>query len=134
MSNVNLQPGDLYAILGLFAGVVAGFIGLANVMLKQSTKDREADRLERKELSEAIQRMAKSSDKVAEATVRGANEAKQRNGHLGELVMESAKTNQKLAESATGTIISAIASFQKVDTQKVEHQIIAHTENADDKK
>ena len=78
------QTVDLTIVIGTFAGMLAGFYGIAKVMLKQAAKDRDSDRLERQELSKAIEHMAKNSGKVAEATERAAKEAAERNGHLGE--------------------------------------------------
>jgi len=112
--------------IGIFAGVVISFLGIAKVMLNQATKDREADRKERKELSLAISLMAKNSNKVAEATVRSADEAKQRNGHLAELVMQSNENTRVLAEKATKDIIAAVG-MQHIDVQKVEHQTVTES-------
>lgn len=108
-------------VIGAFVTVILAFLGIAKLMLNQATKDRDADRKERKELSSAIALMAKNSNRVAEATVRSADEAKQRNGHLAELVMQSTESNKALAETATKTIVEAV---QHVDVQKVEHQTI----------
>jgi len=112
---------DTASVVGAFVTVILAFLGIAKIMLNQATKDREADRRERKELSLAISLMAKNSNKVAEATVRSADEAKQRNGHLAELVMQSSENTKALADKATETIIAA---FQHVDIQKVEHQLV----------
>ncbi len=112
---------DNTTVIGAFVTVILAFLGIARLMLSQATKDREADRKERKELSIAIALMAKNSSKVAEATVRSADEAKQRNGHLAELVVQSTEAARVLAEKATETIVAAV---QHVDVQKVEHQTI----------
>ena len=115
---------DTPTVIGAFVTIILAFLGVAKIMLNQATKDRDADRKERKELSEAISLMAKSSNKVAEATVRSANEAKQRNGHLAELIITQGEMVKNIAESATDKIIGAV---QHVDTQKVEHQVIKET-------
>lgn len=115
---------DSTATLTVFAGMIAVFFGFATLMLKQATKDRDADRKDRKELSNAIQSMAKSGLRQAEATERSADEAKQRNGHLAELVTESTKTTQTLAENGIANIIATVHATQKVNTQQVEHQIV----------
>ncbi len=112
---------DTSAIIGAFVTVILAFLGIAKIMLNQATKDRDADRKERKELSQAIAAMAKSSTKVAEATERSANEAKQRNGHLAELIIQSTENTKAIAETATSTIVEAV---QHVNVQKVEHQTV----------
>lgn len=96
---------DTAEVVGSFVTVILAFLGIAKLMLNQATKDRDADRKERKELSQAITAMAKSGAKVAEATARSADEAKQRNGHLGEqnihiaeLVAQGNDTNTKILE------------------------------------
>lgn len=125
MPDGTLSTASLYAILGVFGGMLIGFYGLIRYILGQSAKDRQ-------DLTAAITHMAKSSEKVATTTERGfakltqssdrtADEARLRNGHLGELIAESSKTNQQLADNATATIVTAL---QTVGTQKVEHQII----------
>lgn len=108
-------------VIGAFVTVILAFLGIAKIMLNQATKDRDADRKERKELSLAIAQMAKNSSKVADATVRSADEAKQRNGHLAELIIQSTENTKTIAESATATIVSAV---QNVEIQKVEHQTV----------
>ncbi len=70
---------DITVVLGAFGSMLLGFYAIAKVMLKQAAADREADRTERKELSEGIKDMAgatgRNADaaiKVAEATSRAA--------------------------------------------------------------
>jgi hypothetical protein len=118
-------------VLGAFVTVILALSGIGTLMLKQSTKDRDADRKERKELSLAIAAMAKSSTKVAEATERSANEAKQRNGHLGEqnihiaeLVAQGNETNTKiltrLEDSATTLVRDTHDAAVAVKTVQVD--------------
>lgn len=85
-----LDP-TLPAIIGSFVVMLAGFFAIAKIMLKQASDDREADRKERQELTKAIEHMAKSSTDVALATKKSAQEAKQRNGHLGDQNLKLAK-------------------------------------------
>ena len=101
--------------LVIFAGMLVGFYSIARVMIVSSSKEREADRLERIKLASAIKLMADNSTKVARATERSANEAKERNGHLAELVVQN-----------THEIVSAVTSHydQHVKLQKVDKQII----------
>lgn len=94
---------DIVVIISSFAAVVAGFLAVAKIMLTTATKDREADRRERLELSKAIERMATSSAQVAKATDKSAREAKERNGHqsehtvaLGELVAQGNRLTERM--------------------------------------
>jgi hypothetical protein len=99
----------------IIGAMVTGFLAISTLMLKQTAKEREADRSERKELVRAIRDMAKSSEKVAKATERSANEAKQRNGHLAELMINN-----------TSEIVGAVSAHhdQTVDVQNVNKQIV----------
>lgn len=81
--NIASMTIDVTLVLGAFAGMLLGFYGIAKVMLKQASKDRDNDRAERLELAKAIKDMAGASGRVANATEKAATEAEQRNGHLG---------------------------------------------------
>src|SRR3954471_16398796 len=118
---------NMATVVGAFVAVIGGFLAVAKIMLKQASKDREADRKERKELSEAITLMAASSAKVAVATetglarvanetAKGSAEAKQRNGHLAELILQSTENTKLIADGATTQIVAAV---QNVKTQNV---------------
>lgn len=114
-----MDSGDLAVIIGSFAAMLAGFFAVLRYTLKQGADDRTNDRKERQDLTAAISNMAKSSDKVAQATVKGSNEAKQRNGHLGEqnvqlAAMLAAQTTQ--LTSISNTLISS-ASLLVRDTE-----------------
>lgn len=120
-------------VIGAFVTIIGGFGAIAKIMLTQSAKDRDSDRDERLRLSAAIEHMAQNSSKVAEATVRTADEAKQRNGHLAELIEQSKENTKALAESATNQIITAFTAVQNVKHQHVEQQTVEH-ETVEDKK
>lgn len=112
---------NIEVVLGAFTATIAGFFGIAKVMLNQASKDREADREERKKLAEAVALMAENSGKqaensklVAEATVQYAKEAKDRNGHLGEqtahtadLVLQGNKLTAKILNRLEKTAVIA---------------------------
>lgn len=108
---------DLAAVLGIFAGMLAGFFALAKYMLGQGSTDREADRVERKEQNKAfvevLKKVAESNQAIATATEKAAKEAEQRNGHLAELTIQSKKDT-----------IAAIGHLkvQHVDKQTVRHE------------
>lgn len=60
---------------------------------------------------------------IAKETKRGADEAKQRNGHLAELIINSRDDVQSIADNAVTTIVGAVQNVkeQHVDVQHVEH-------------
>lgn len=110
--------------------MMGGFYGIAKIMLKQASKDRDAeraerdaDRQERKELSKAIKDMAGATGRVADATKLSASEAKDRNGHLAELVMKTQENNNLLAKNAVKELKSII-EIQTIKDQTVVHQHI----------
>lgn len=112
-----ISGGEMVSILTIIAGMLAGFFAIAQIMLKQSSKDRESDRKERKEFSEAIKDMAKASKMVAAETKKGNEEAKIRNGHLGE-------QNIQIAELVKSTKEDMLKAVQNVKVQHVEHQTV----------
>lgn len=127
-----ISATEFYSILTIFAGMLLGFYAVAKLMLKQATKDREADREERKDLSSAIKLMAENSakvarvteagmDKVAVATNKTAREAKERNGHLAELIIQQGEMVQEVAKHTTQNIIEGVTN---IETQKVHTQVV----------
>lgn len=110
----SLEPTELAPILGIFVGMLAGFYALVKYLLnaqekinEQHLKTQELDREERKEL-------AKSFNRVAEATEKSAREAEKRNGHLADISVEN--KNQ---------ILTAISGLT-IDKQTVHHQTVEH--------
>lgn len=97
--------------------MLAGFFAIAQIMLKQSSKDRESDRKERQQLAVAIQKMAEASKMVAKETRKGNEEARIRNGHLGE-------QNIQIAELVKSTKEDMLKAVQNVKVQHVEHQTV----------
>lgn len=118
---------DITVVLGAFAGMLLGFYGIARAMLSQAAKDRTDDRNERRELSKAIKDMAGATGRVADATKQAGDEAKQRNGHLAELILQSKKDGEDIANSAIATITGHIDK-QSVKTQTIEHQHVKNKE------
>lgn len=93
-----MEKLDITVVLGAFAGMLVGFYGIAKIMLKQASRDRDADREERKQLSKAIQDMAGAMGRVADATTKSAMEAEQRNGHLAELSVQNNKVCTRILD------------------------------------
>lgn len=141
MTQVFANTAPDASTIGAFVTIILAFLGVAKIMLGQATKDREADRKERIKLSEAIGRMADSNKEIAKATRRGADEAKQRNGHLGEQniqiarlvtsqnsdVSEIKETNKKIADILSKSAIIAAEDRDILlapGEQHIEHQTV----------
>lgn len=114
----------MVSILTILAGMLAGFFAISKMILSQATKDREADRKERKEFSQAIKDMAAASKMVAKETKKGNEEAKIRNGHLGEQNIQIAE----LVKSTKEDMLKAVQNvkIQHVETQTVDNEIVKH--------
>ena len=74
-----MQVSDpvLLALIGMLGAIVAGFFKMIDSQDKTHL-----------ELTKSIDKMSQSSLAVAKATEKGAREAEQRNGHLGEQKIE----------------------------------------------
>ncbi len=131
--------------------MLTGFFAIVRYILGQGSVDREADRLERKALTEAFNDVAKSNAEIARETRKGNKEAKDRNGHLGEqsihlaeLVRQQNKDVEAVKQNTerTAEILSKSAliaaedreellggpTHQVIKEQTVEHQTIAASE------
>ena len=98
-------------------------------MLNAATRERDADRKERQELTAAINVMAsthmaqaKATEELVKETRKGNVEAKQRNGHLGEQSIQIAE----MVKSSTTSVLKAVQNIgiQHVGKQTVDEQII----------
>lgn len=112
---------ELSPILGIFAGMLAGFYAIAKFLMTQAEKDREADRAERQQLSCAISDMAESNRTIADEMRDGNTKAEIRNGHLGEQNVQITK----LVLDAKDETINAI---QEITEQHVIHQVVENEE------
>lgn len=117
----SLTLPELAPILAIMAGMLVGFYGLLKFVLNKAEKAGEADRVERQELTKAIAGMASAMQDVATSNARIADESKERNGHLGELIIEQGKQANVLADTAIKKVIQGV---QNVKTQKVVHQTV----------
>ncbi len=111
----SLTLAELTPIYGIMAGMLTGFYAISRVMISQSSKEREADRKERKEFSAAIREMAESNKLIAKETRDGNRKAEIRNGHLGE-------QNIKIAELIKSTRADMLEAVQNVKVQHVQRQ------------
>jgi hypothetical protein len=119
-----ISGGEMVSILTILAGMLAGFYALAQLLIKQSTKDRENDRKERQQLALAIQKMAESNKLIAKEMKQGNKEAKIRNGHLGEQNIQIAE----LVKSTKEDMLKAVQNVkvQHVERQTVDEEIVKH--------
>lgn len=106
-----ISPAELTSILALFIGMLGGFYALVKSMMSIGEKAQAMDREERRELIASFNR-------VATATETAAREAKERNGHLAELTIES--------KQATIEAIKCIKMKQNVHEQHVDNQTVEH--------
>jgi hypothetical protein len=121
---------DTVTILGAFAGMLASFFAILKYTLTQSSKDREADRSERKEVVKAFNR-------VAEATERAAKEAKERNGHLAEMEAQGQKMlekvgnrNYELSQRVLETVTNMNVENQFVHAQTINEEVVQKRSSA----
>lgn len=119
MTNImaEISGTELISIIGIFAGMLGGFYAITQLLVTQAGKDRDHDRAERKQLSDAIRTMAESSQRVAEEIRVGNRQAEERNGHLGEQNIQITE----LIQSTKNDIINAV---HNVKYQHVAHQTI----------
>jgi hypothetical protein len=119
-----MQVGELGVLLGTvfgaFGTILYGFYKYAEAREKDFEKQREISDNKARRDSMAL---AKSLDRVAKATEKAAREAAERNGHLGELILESNKQTEAIAGRAIKEITENI-SKQTVKEQEVVHQTI----------
>ena len=115
-----IASSDTPAVVGAFVTIIVAFLGIAKIMLSSATKEREADRKERKELSDAIKDMAESNSQIAVEMKDGNRKAEIRNGHLGEQNVQIAQ----LIKESKNDIVELV---QNVKTQHVDEQTVAKT-------
>jgi len=112
-----LTLAEFVPLVTVLGGMLIGFYGLLKYVLGQAEKDREADRQERQQFSEALKEVAEANVRVAEATENAAKEAKERNGHLAELSLQSQEMLKKIGDRNYKAIT-------EVQEQHVQHQTV----------
>lgn len=103
---------ELSPILGILAGMLAGFYALLKYVLNNASKTTEADREERQALISTFERVAKATEKSA-------REAESRNGHLAEISIQN--------KDAILEAINNLTLNQKIMEQEVEHQTVKNS-------
>lgn len=99
------------AALALTGTIATGFFAL----IRQQNKVHE-------KVASSMDKVAQSNEKIAEATIKGSQEAKERNGHLAELVLQQGEQTISIAHDATDKIIEVV---QNIKEQHIEHSHIA---------
>lgn len=108
---------ELAPILTLFAGMLVGFYSITKFLMNQAETDRDKDRVERQELSKAIASMATSNEKIAIEMRDGNEQAKIRNGHLGE-------QNVQITELVLQAKEDTVNAIREVKEQHVAQQVV----------
>jgi len=122
----DISSSDISIMIGAIVTIVGSFLAVAKIMINQSQKESNANREERFRFSQAVEKMANGMEKVAEtnkaialATKRGADEAKERNGHLADI---SNQNKNQIIETIHGLVINK----QTVHNQFVENEQVNH--------
>ena len=111
----------LTATFGAFGSILYGFYKYAQTREKEFEKSRQ---LASRTYERSTDSLIKSLDRVATATERSADEAKQRNGHLAELQLKS--QNLILAHNKDVDVLSkkVIDAVSNIKEQHVDHQTV----------
>lgn len=123
-----MSGGELAAIFGAFGTLLVGFYAFAAKQMKDARDERKDERQEFAKLLEsntsALKLVSESSEKVASATTKAAEEAEKRNGHLGDqnvqitkLITENSKDLMELTKQL---------AEKEVLEQNVKHQVVEH--------
>lgn len=78
-----------------------------------------------KPLFTLLRENTKATNALVAETKKGNQEAKQRNGHLAELVIQQGEMTAMISEKAVKEVVSAV---QNVQQQNVEHQSVKKQE------
>lgn len=78
------------------------------------------------DLTKSNEKVATSNKKIADAVEKQAKESAQRNGHLGELIIQSNEQTKAIADVAVTSIIDGVTNVkhQTVSAQVVEHEVV----------
>lgn len=105
------------AAIGLVASILAIVVKPLFAMLREFTK--------------SLKENTHATNALVAETKKGNKEAKERNGHLAELILQQGEQTKMIAETSTDRVIDAM---QHVEQQSVEHQTIkevSHVPNRD---
>ena len=114
----------LTAVFGSLLTILLGFYKYAQAREKEFEKSREMAAKEYAKstriIAKSFNKVSSSLDRVAKASERGADEAKQRNGHLAELQLQG----HAMIQEAISTIQNQTVEHQTVKQSTVENETI----------
>lgn len=121
-----MDAAAITAIGGIFIGISTLFLKFIRDNQKSQERREAAQEKRDKAFVASLKKNTKAMNQVAEATSQSAKEAKERNGHLAELQLNSQAMidrNYGAVDDAVKKVISHITN-QEVKTQHVGKQII----------
>jgi uncharacterized membrane protein len=124
-----MEANEVVIIIG---GVSALVVAVAGVFLKYLANITQQDRAERlataKLYNKSLTLLSESLKKNTESNRRIADEAKERNGHLAEIMIDAKNTAIKVATANREVYQKGFDELkcQKVKTQVVNEQIVEH--------
>lgn len=108
------------ALVGLAGAILTIVVAPLLALLRSNTRAQNKATI-------AHSRVASEVKNLVKETKTGNEEAKDRNGHLADLVIQQGEQTKALAEGAVNTITSAL---QNVPEQHIEHAHIEHQDVA----
>lgn len=107
-----------------YLGPSAASIIMAFLFLQYIT-DKDKKQVKRDEMFAAsLNKLNKSSEKIAQATIKGNQEAEKRNGHLAELQLKSQGIFERVADRNREVTMKVLEAVQCIDNQHVKHQTV----------
>lgn len=121
-----MSGAELATIFGAFGTILYGFYRYAQTRERDFEKSRQSQTKAFEKtidkLSKSINDLGKTNERIAQANERAADEAKERNGHLGELLLSNQEmllAHNKDVEKIGENILEAVSNVKE---QHVEHQ------------
>lgn len=110
------------------AAVMIAFLTFAGAVTAGLFKIIDNQNKSQKALVESLDRNTASNTEIAKQTKKGADEAKQRNGHLAEMILQQGDTFKEIAAQATEKIVDTVTNVKQ---QNVEHQVVKETKTTE---
>ena len=105
-----ISASELATVLGVFGTILGGFYAFSYKQMKESRLERHT---ERADFMRALDKNAKAANRMATATERSADEAKERNGHLAEMIAKSSEDSKVMVDAALVKIVDNVAKVVK---------------------
>jgi hypothetical protein len=104
--------------------VLLGTIGVVTALIGGFFKVIQNQTAANERLSKGIDELTKSNEKIAEATIRSAEEARERNGHLGEQTEKIAKLVLQSKNDIQAIADRNYEAVKNIKTQTVQQQFV----------